>query len=134
MSDWLEQSIKDTWRWDRLKWPRGLNASSAGEYRIYEKPQYGEQRFFPQWRVRDTHSWQYWLRVTWGRFGSEERVSFDSLQAAQAWLDRAVGNRPFIAEHQYTPKRTADEEAEWLEDKRAEEAADRICGHAWSNI
>jgi len=31
-------------------------------------------------------------------------------------------------------ERTPQEEAEWLEDKRAEEAADRICGHAWGNI
>ena len=30
-------------------------------------------------------------------------------------------------------ERTPQEEAEWLEDKRAEEAADRICGHHWSN-
>lgn len=31
-------------------------------------------------------------------------------------------------------ERTPEEEAEWLADKRAEEAADRICGHAWGNI
>ena len=31
-------------------------------------------------------------------------------------------------------ERTPQEEAEWLEDKRAEYEADRICGHEWSNI
>ena len=31
-------------------------------------------------------------------------------------------------------ERTPQEEAEWLEDKRAEYEADRICGHAWGNI
>ena len=31
-------------------------------------------------------------------------------------------------------ERTPQEEAEWLEDKRAEYEADRICGHHWSNI
>ena len=30
-------------------------------------------------------------------------------------------------------ERTPQEEAEWLEDKRAEYEADRICGHHWSN-
>lgn len=30
-------------------------------------------------------------------------------------------------------KRTPQEEAEWLEDKRAEYEADRICGHHWGN-
>jgi hypothetical protein len=29
--------------------------------------------------------------------------------------------------------RTPQEEAEWLEDKRAEYEADRICGHHWGN-
>jgi hypothetical protein len=31
-------------------------------------------------------------------------------------------------------ERTAQEEAEWLEDKRAEYEADRCCGHHWGNI
>ena len=31
-------------------------------------------------------------------------------------------------------ERTPEEEAEWLEDKRSEYEADRICGHHWSNI
>ena len=31
-------------------------------------------------------------------------------------------------------ERTPQEEAEWLEDKRAEYEADRICGHHWGNI
>jgi hypothetical protein len=31
-------------------------------------------------------------------------------------------------------ERTPQEEAEWLEDKRAEYEADRCCGHEWSNI
>ena len=31
-------------------------------------------------------------------------------------------------------ERTPQEEVEWLEDKRCEYEADRICGHAWSNI
>ena len=31
-------------------------------------------------------------------------------------------------------ERTPQEEAEWLEDKRAEYEADRICGHAWGSI
>ena len=31
-------------------------------------------------------------------------------------------------------ERTPEEEQEWLEDKRAEHEADRICGHHWSNI
>jgi hypothetical protein len=31
-------------------------------------------------------------------------------------------------------ERTPQEEAEWLEDKRAEYEADRCCGHAWGNI
>jgi hypothetical protein len=30
-------------------------------------------------------------------------------------------------------ERTPEEDAEWLEDKRAEYEADRICGHHWSN-
>lgn len=30
-------------------------------------------------------------------------------------------------------ERTPEEEAEWLEDKRAEYEADTICGHYWSN-
>ena len=30
-------------------------------------------------------------------------------------------------------KRTPEEEAEWLEDKRAEYEADTICGDYWSN-
>jgi hypothetical protein len=30
-------------------------------------------------------------------------------------------------------ERTPQEEAEWLEDKRAEYEADRCCGHHWSN-
>jgi hypothetical protein len=30
-------------------------------------------------------------------------------------------------------KRTPEEEAEWLEDKRAEYEADTICGEYWSN-
>ena len=30
-------------------------------------------------------------------------------------------------------ERTPEEEAEWLEDKRAEYEADMICGHYWSN-
>ena len=30
-------------------------------------------------------------------------------------------------------ERTPQEEQEWLEDKRAEYEADRICGHHWSN-
>jgi hypothetical protein len=34
-----------------------------------------------------------------------------------------------------TPRRerTPEEDAEWLEDKRAEYEADRICGDHWSN-
>lgn len=31
-------------------------------------------------------------------------------------------------------ERTPQEEQEWLEDKRAEYEADRICGHHWGNI
>jgi hypothetical protein len=31
-------------------------------------------------------------------------------------------------------ERTPQEEAEWLEDKRAEYEADRCCGHHWGNI
>ena len=31
-------------------------------------------------------------------------------------------------------ERTPQEEQEWLDDKRAEYEADRICGHAWANI
>jgi hypothetical protein len=31
-------------------------------------------------------------------------------------------------------ERTPEEEQEWLDDKRAEYEADRICGHDWSNI
>lgn len=31
-------------------------------------------------------------------------------------------------------ERTPEEEQEWLEDKRAEYEADRICGHHWGNI
>ena len=31
-------------------------------------------------------------------------------------------------------KRTPQEEAEWLEDKRSEYEADRCCGHHWGNI
>ncbi len=30
-------------------------------------------------------------------------------------------------------ERTPQEEAEWLEDKRAEYEADRVCGHHWGN-
>ena len=30
-------------------------------------------------------------------------------------------------------ERTPEEEAEWLEDKRAEYEADRVCGHHWGN-
>ena len=30
-------------------------------------------------------------------------------------------------------ERTPEEEAEWLDNKRAEYEADRICGHHWSN-
>jgi hypothetical protein len=30
-------------------------------------------------------------------------------------------------------KRTPEEDAEWLADKRCEYEADRICGHDWSN-
>lgn len=40
-------------------------------------------------------------------------------------------------ESQETPvrrERTPEEEQEWLDDKRAEYEADRICGHHWSNI
>jgi hypothetical protein len=29
-------------------------------------------------------------------------------------------------------ERTPQEEAEWLEDKRSEYEADRVCGHHWS--
>jgi hypothetical protein len=29
-------------------------------------------------------------------------------------------------------ERTPQEEAEWLEDKRSEHEADRVCGHHWS--
>ncbi len=31
-------------------------------------------------------------------------------------------------------ERTPQEEAEWLDDKRAEYEADRCCGHHWGNI
>lgn len=31
-------------------------------------------------------------------------------------------------------ERTPEEEQEWLDDKRAEYEADRICGHDWANI
>ena len=37
------------------------------------------------------------------------------------------------AEPETYRERTPEEEAEWLEDKHAECAADRICGHEWSN-
>ena len=36
--------------------------------------------------------------------------------------------------HATRRERTPEEEQEWLEDKRAEHEADRICGHHWSNI
>lgn len=101
--NWVEERIKDTWRWGNLKWPSGLSASVDGQYRIYEEPQYGEQRFTPQWRMADGHSWQNWIRVTWGRCGSSEPVAFTTLHEAKAWLDEAHKNRPRVVAHQYKP-------------------------------
>ena len=42
--------------------------------------------------------------------------------------------QPDIREQETRRKRTPEEEQEWLDDKRAEYEADRICGHDWSNI
>lgn len=102
-NDWLEQRKKDAWRWDRLTWPRGLNDEAQGEYRVLEMPQYGEQAFIPQWRRRDPHSWQSWMRVTWGRCGSEQNVSFATIHEAKAWLDEAHKNRPRFRTYEYQP-------------------------------
>lgn len=102
--EWHAQRERDTWRWDRLDWPRGLHAGSAGEYRIYEKPRYGEQRFTPQWRLKDTHIWQNWIRDLPGRCSGTDTVGFPSLREAQEWLDEAHLHRPVIKEHRYTPK------------------------------
>jgi hypothetical protein len=42
-------------------------------------------------------------------------------------------NQAAPAETAARRERTPQEEAEWLEDKRAEYDADRICGHHWGN-
>lgn len=101
--NWVEERIKDTWRWENLKWPRGLISGVDGEYRIHESPQHGEQTFTPQWRRGHPDVWQYWIRVTWGRCGSEEPVNFITLDEAKAWLDEAHKNRPQVVAHQYKP-------------------------------
>ena len=102
-NDWLEQSKADTWRWDRLKWPRGLNDEAQGEYRVLEMPQYGEQTFIPQWRQKDPHVWQGWTRVTWGRCGSVETVGFTTIDEAKAWLNQAHNNRPRFRTYEVQP-------------------------------
>jgi len=41
---------------------------------------------------------------------------------------------PPPAEPKTYRERTPEEESEWVDEKRAEYEADRICGHHWSNF
>ena len=50
------------------------------------------------------------------------------------WTRGEIGRHEASLNADVEPRRrTPQEEAEWLEDKRAEYEADRICGHHWSN-
>ena len=63
----------------------------------------------------------------------QERI--DELEDQVRDLEESTGNlRAMLQTAKAKRERTPQEEAEWLEDKRAEYEADRCCGHDWSNI